>query len=1065
MILTIAKQVGQHLLCLFLSASVLQASAGNGSGSALNVKLYPTQDKISQSKISHFVQDDNGYIWFGTWDGLVRFDGHQTQLYKTYPGDSVHIENHRVMRLLLSRQGNIWVSTYGRRCYVFDPQRNCFCNPLAEVGNIALQLYTLKNGAVWTYNGDSLFVRITEDQPSHWKTQQVILPFCFGKVFGIKEDDRGNEWILTDSGAYIHNQQQSVGDDDFRYLVSHDGKTYLATRDQLYRYDYESQNLEDMNIHLPAEIEDLQMISDGRILLPQRGHVSIFDPTVLRALPARTEGSNCQLSTVNCPLSTFNFSAAILRYTFEDSHHRLWLMGNEDQVYVIENNQIRTITYHGEPVEATTASFQFVFEDDYGTVWVQPGGSLPLAFYDPSNDRLEQAYTYENGRRRRLSVYIRSGAIDKQHNLWGNIDEVGFCYFAFSRKEFDFVSEMEGRQTSMGARAMMIDNQRRLWVGWHRDNKSDEGGIALYDSLHHLLGYISEDGRLLGSPKGALQANIYTMHQDRKGRIWLGARTRGLYLLEPRNTEGTSFHVANYLPLPNRNDALAAHSVYDILEDHRGRIWVGTYGQGLDLVDDSQGFDHLRFIHTPGFSQRENYIRTLCETSDLRLLVGHNNGLMVADLDQDSLIFYHNHCTPEAYSLASNSVMNIAELHDGRIAVSTFGGGVNILPAHFELSDTLHFEHHDTRHGDVPDVVLATLQSSKGDIWVMSENSLRKYTPDFRLESTFLQETPCSEAIPVADTLRHRLYLASKYDMLCFLLSDRQRSSFQPPVVFTDLSIHRNDTMSATLALTPDDTIVTLPADDRNFSVQFIALDYAGQSDIQYVYRIDGAKGKWIPLQNSPTIHFVDMPGGQYELEVRSTNADGLWSEHTAHLTLYIEPYFYETLWFRILLWCLLICALVYAILYTIGRIDRRRKARMENQLAEAKVKFYTEVTQQKDSETELFIQQLMALVREQMLNESFTVEQCASLMNMSYPAFYKRVKSAMDLTPVELVRQMRIQKAQQLLLDQPNLSVAEIAYACGFTTPQYFNRVFKEQTSLTPIEFRNQKKESIGES
>jgi len=1047
MIFTFAKQVGQHVLCLFISAMAIQASAGNGS--ALNVKLYPTQDKISQSKISHFVQDDNGYIWFGTWDGLMRFDGQQTQLYKTYPGDSVHIENHRVMRLSVSKQGNIWVSTYGRHCYVFDTERNCFCNPLAEYGNIALQFYTLKNGAVWTYNGDSLFVRITEEQPSQWKPQRVVLPFCFGKVFGIKMDDCGNEWILTDCGAYIHNQQQVVGDDDFRYLVSHDGKTYLATRDQLYLYDYEKQNLVDMNIHLPAEIEDVQMLSDGRILLPQRGHVSIYDP-----------GFKEQNSGIKVQVSSFRFDAAILRYTFEDSHHRLWLMGNEDQVYMIEDGQLHTISYHGQPVEATTAAFQFAFEDDYGTVWVQPGGSLPLAFYDENNHHLEQAYTYENGRRRRLSFYIRSGAIDKQHNLWGNIDEVGFCYFAFSRKEFDFVCEMEGRQTSMGARAIMIDNQHRLWVAWHRDNKSDEGGIALYDSLHHLLGYISENGQLLNSPKGSLQANIYTMHQDRKGRIWLGARTRGLYLLEPRNDEGTSFRVANYLPLPHRTDALAAHSVYDILEDHRGRIWIGTYGQGLDRVDDSQGFDHLRFIHTPGFSPNENYIRTLCETSDHRLLVGHNNGLMVADMEQDSLVFYNNHCTQEAYSLASNSVMNVAELLDGRVAVSTFGGGVNILPAHFVISDTLHFEHHDTRHGDVPDVVLATIQTSEYEIWVMSENSLRKYSPDFQQISTFLQGTPCSEAIPVADTLHHNLYLASKYDMLCFLDQERQLSTFQPPVVFSNLSIHRNDTMTAVRALTPADTLITLAAEDRNFTIQCIALDYAGQSDIQYMYRVDGPKGKWIPLQNSPTIHFVDMPAGKYELEIRSTNADGVWSDHSAMLYLYIEPFFYETLWFRALLWGLLLGTLGFTGFLIVRHIDHRRKAHLESQLAEAKVKFYTEVTQQKNPENELFIQQLISLIQGHMLNDSFTVEQCAALMNLSYPVFYKRVKTAMDLTPVELVRQMRIQKAQQLLTDQQTLSVAEIAYACGFTTPQYFNRVFKEQTGFTPAEYRRSKPE-----
>ena len=1006
-----------------------------GSGSALNVKLYPTQDKISQSKIAHFVQDDNGYIWFGTWDGLVRFDGRGTQLYKTYPDDTVHIENHRVMRLLLSKCGNIWVTTYGKHCYVFDTQRYCFCNPL-KGNNRVHQLYTLKNGSIWAYNGDSIFHRI-EENDSQWNTTPVTLPFRFSKVFGIREDCYGNEWILTDRGAYIYNLGQQVGDEAYRFIDSSQGLIYLATRKHLYCYDRSANRLTDLGIHLPAEIEELKVLTNGRILLSQRRHASLFDP-----------------STGNQP-QTFSFDAAILRYTFEDSHQRLWLLGNEDQVYVIEQGRLRTIPYHGQPVEATTAAFQFAFEDDFGTVWVQPGGSLPLASYDERNDRLEQAFTYENGRRKRVSFYIRSGAIDRQHNLWGNIDEIGFCYFAFSRKEFDYVGDIEGNQSGMGARAMMLDRHQRLWVGWHRDTKSDEGGIALYDTLHQLLGYIAEDGRLLPSPKGSLQANVYTMHEDRKGRIWLGARTRGLYVLEPRTADCTSFSIAHYMPIPSRDDALAGHSVYDVLEDHLGRIWIGTYGNGLDLVDDSQGTGHLTFRHTPGMEQDVSYIRTLCETSDHRLLVGHNNGLLVADLDRDSLTFCRNQCTPDERSLASNSVMNITELHDGRIAVSTFGGGVNILTKGFALSDTLHFEHHDTRHGDVPDVVLATQQDASGELWVMSENSLRKYTADFQPLSTFLQGTACSEAIPVADTLRNRLYLASRYDMLCFLYRDRHLSDFEPEIVFTDLAIHRNDTMSAVRSLTPADSIVTLDADDRNFTLQFIALDYAGQRDIEYMYRMGGERSKWVPLQHAPVIHGVDMPGGRYLLEVRSTNADGRWSSKTSRLVLIIEPYFYETLWFRAIMWGLMLAALGGLVVWALKRIDRKRKARMENQLNEAKVKFYTEVTQQKDPETELFIQDVVKLVEEQLMNESFTVEQAAAMMNMSYPVFYKRVKSAMDITPVELVRQMRIQKAQHLLSEQLNLSVAEISYLCGFSTPQYFNRVFKEQTGCTPVEYR----------
>lgn len=1002
--------------------------------SALNLQLYPTRDKISQSKISHFVQDENGYIWFGTWDGLMRFDGHETQLYKTYPGDSVHIENQRVMRLSLSQKGNIWVSTYGKHCYVFDPVRTKFCNPLAAYDNYVRQLYTLPNGSVWAYSTDSLLLRIEEGDHC-WDVVPVTLPFQFSKIFSICEDKNRNEWILTDQGAYIYNLQRRVSNLPLRYLEDTQTHLFLGTKQELFDYDLQRDFLSSKVNIGPTEIEDTKALSDGSILLCQRQGVSLYHPS--------TEQTK-----------RYSFKAAILRYTFEDSQKRLWLLGNEDEVYMIENGQLRTISYHGHPVEATTAAFQFAFEDSFGTIWVQPGGCLPLAYYNDFNGCLEQAFTYENGRRRHVPYYIRSGTLDKQNNLWGNVDEVGFCYFSFSRQAYGFVNQIEGQMSGMGARAMMTDRKNRLWVGWHKNNKSDEGGIALYDQNRHLIGYITENGNLVKQAKESLQANIYTMHQDRRGRIWLGTRSHGLYVLEPTNEEETRFRIEHYNERPSDPFALSGHSVYDILEDHKGRIWIGNYGQGLDLVEDTGGIGALRFHHAEGMPQEHSYIRTLCETSNHKLFIGHNNGLWITDLEQDSLVFLLNQCTSDEHSLSSNNVMHVAELKDGRIAVSTFGGGLNILHPGYSVCDSLHFEHHDTRHGDMPDVILATLQDQDENLWIMYENGLRKYTSDFSKETTFLQGIPCSEAIPLIDPITNYLYLASRNDLICLLSQEKTYSTFEPEIVFSSLSIHRNDSTSTTLSLTPADTILTLAAEDRNFMIQFRALDYAAQNQIEYAYRFSTHQS-WIPLQNLSAVHMADIPGGTYMLEVRSTNADGVWSSRIARLQITIEPYFYETNWFKFLLWILIMSISGYGLYFIMHRIDERRKARMESQLTEAKVKFITEVTHKKDPQEELFIQQLMTVLEQNLQNESFSVEQAAAELGLSYTVLYRKVKALMDITPIELMRQMRIQQAQKLLTNNPNTSISEVAYACGFSTPQYFNRVFKEQVQCTPAEYR----------
>lgn len=1042
---------------LFLHVILFLGFAKVFAHSELQVQMYPTPDKLSQSKISSFVQDDNGYIWFGTWDGLTRFDGQHTQIYKTYPGDSVRIENHRIMKILKSPSGHLWVTNWGQSCYFFDTQRNCFLNPLADYGNKAQLLYSFADSTLWTYQGGGKFLRIKETGQG-FQITPYELPFSFTHLFGIEHDYLGQSWILTDQGAYIIERKQRIGNLPCRHMASSQGEVYLASTQQFYHCNLEQGTLDPISIPINREIDRISTLTDGTIAICQWSQVVLYNP-------------------LDRHYATFAFQANILRYLYEDSQQRLWLLGNENEVFLLDRRnpseaRLSQVTYDGHPVPSTTASFQIAFEDDFGRVWVQPGNSLPLAAYNEMSGHLEQAYTYTNGRRRLLSVYIRSGAIDQQHNLWGNIDEVGFCYFSFRPQSYNFVGGIQpsGIATDRSARALLIDKKQRLWIGWKRDTRNDEGNVGLYNNNDELLGYMSPNGTLVQQPELGLLTNVFSLLEDRRGRIWMGTRTHGLYILDPLTNDSNSFHIYHYLPKPNNAYSLSGRSIYDLLEDHLGRIWIASYGNGLDVVENADDLSQIKFHHFNNFPNNHKSLRCLLETREHQLLLGSNNGLLISNIDQltqlpDTLPFTQHQCTQSVKSLSSNSVMHLNQLVDGRIVIATFGGGLNTLPAEFTPSDTLSFQHYNSRQSALPDVILSTSQDAEGNLWVVAENGLLKYNEQFKYLGTFLEDTPCSEARPIHNDQRHIFYLASKYDVLCFNQSTQELSDFVPPIVFSNYDIHQGDNTYRHV-LTPSDTIVRLQANERNFSLQFVSLDYSGPANIQYAYKLLPAgtlnrkmakRINWTPLQNSANIHMLDVKAGKYKLEVKSTNADGVWCNNTRSLTLVIEPYFYETLWFQILCWCLIACSAGYALYYYLKKQEKKRQSLLASQLAEAKVQIYQEVTQRMEKVDEKFMQLLIEYIEENLSAEDFSIEQAATQLNTSYAVLYRKVKQALDIAPADLVKQLRIKRARQLLSENPELTASEVGYRCGFNSPQYFSRVFKDNVGQSPLDFRKQ--------
>lgn len=139
--------------------------------------------------------------------------------------------------------------------------------------------------------------------------------------------------------------------------------------------------------------------------------------------------------------------------------------------------------------------------------------------------------------------------------------------------------------------------------------------------------------------------------------------------------------------------------------------------------------------------------------------------------------------------------------------------------------------------------------------------------------------------------------------------------------------------------------VLTLSPEQRNISFRFAAVDFVNSSTIQYAYRLKGLEEQWNEVGNTRSASYMNLPAGEYTLEIRSTNSNGVWMDNTRSLRLVVEPKFTETAWawaLYVLLFLLLVGTVGYVLFY-IYRL--RHRIDMEQQLADIKLRFFTDIS------------------------------------------------------------------------------------------------------------------------
>jgi len=643
-------------------------------------------DGLSHSTVESICKDQQGFMWFGTKDGLDRWDGYTIKAYHHDPGDPTSLSSNFISSLLVDSAGNLWVGTVGGGLNLFDRAHETFTRimhsedePSSLGSNYVNQLIQDSHGVLWVatesggLNRLAAFTGTTFRFDRFTTTTQAPTTISYDDAWDVCEDASGDLWIATLGGGLDRfDRQRGVfthyrHDPDDPHSLSHDevwcvyqdraGALWIGTYDGgLDRYDRET----DSFIRYQHDNDDPTSIGDDVVFCilednehrlwvgTESGGLNLMDRETgrfQRFTHAAFDPSSLAHDSVEC--------------LFLEDSGTIWVgtyNGGVDYFYPQRFLHYAQVTTLDKAHDNTVLSFA---EQQDGTIWIGTDGS-GLSSFDPHSNQLT-TYTHDPRDPHSLSHdSVLALLVDSDDNLWIGTYAGGLNLRARGSDRFEHFLHDPDDPHSLSrndVRSLLIDSEGTLWVG------TGLGGLNRFNTLQRTFDHYVYDPH---DPTSLSANDVYVLFEDAHQNLWVGTFGGGLcrYL-----TGSDSF-------VPYRKDwndplSIADDHVYALTEDGRNRLWIGT-GDGLDLFEpENQSFKHFR----TGNGLPNNTINAIVEDTLGRLWLSTNKGVSCFDTDAGTFENYD-----QLDGLQSNQFNNGAALHTSTDAV-LFGGpnGFNLF--------------------------------------------------------------------------------------------------------------------------------------------------------------------------------------------------------------------------------------------------------------------------------------------------------------------------------------------------------------------------------------------------
>lgn len=639
---------------------------------------------LSNAHVRCIIQDRNGFMWFGTKDGLNKYDGYEMTVYKLVPEDPSGIGRYEVRALYEDQEGILWIGTWGYGLGRFDPiteQVTYYRHDPDDLNSLRDNRVTAitedREGVLWIGafgGGLSRLDRTTGRFTNYRHDPDDPHSLSDNRVVGLYKDRGGMLWISTEGGG----------------LNRFDPATRRFMR---YQHDPDDPNSLSNN-HVLDVVQD----RDGILWIglgggPIRGNSGLnrFDPATGQFTSYRYD-----------PNDPHSLSDNTVRALHEDRSGTLWVAASGGGLNWLDRTTGHFTRYQHDPNDPNSLSddlVRVIYEDRAGWLWIGTvsGG---VDHFNPAPRRLTLFEMNAQDPYSLSGSTVRAIYEDPNHVLWVGMAGAGLD--RLDRATGRFSHRVLPAGNSLRAIYESPSEPGVLWIG------SRTGGLERYDRR------TGQSTRYRNDPNDphSLSNNwIRVIHEDRAGTLWIGTYGGGLNQFDRTTGRFTRFQHD-----PNDPTSLSDNTVRAIYEDRSGTLWIGT--GGLNRLDRTTG-RFTRFQHDPHdpHSLSNDIVNTLYEDSRGTFWIGTRGGLNRLDraTGRFTRLLHRDLSSPDEEWLPRDEIRGIVEDDDGNLWLST-ANGLSILHAtpdegfnlrHYEVIDDVYLgtfyegAYHKGRRGEL----------------------------------------------------------------------------------------------------------------------------------------------------------------------------------------------------------------------------------------------------------------------------------------------------------------------------------------------------------------------------
>jgi diguanylate cyclase (GGDEF)-like protein len=598
-------------------------------------------DGLSNGSILAILQDERGFLWFGTEAGLNRYDGHTFVQYRYDPDVSGSLPHDYVLGLAEDDSADIWIATDGGGLGRWDHRTDTFVSLTKEstapdglASNAVRALTFDAQGRLWIGTRDGGLQRF-DPLSGRWRSfrhdPEDSTSLGSDSVYAIWIDDDGTMWIGSDGG-----------------LGRLDPETGVFTN---YRNDS----------------ADPSSLSDDWVRTVFRDRLgNLWVGTWHGGLNRFDESSGRFARYLSDPDDPTSLGNNRVRTVFEDSAGRLWV-GTVGGLSLFNRVESGFTTFRNSSSEPTSLSFDdvtVVAEDRGGILWIgtQGGG---VSKWNPATVLFGHVAANADIPGRLNNGNITSFSDDGAGRLWvgtygGGLNIMDRATGAFSQ-ELPGVGSLD-RAISSHVMALLHDQQGFSWIG------TADRGVFRWDPETSTLTHYRHDP---DDPSSLGADSVSSIFEDRKRRLWVGTFGGGLNLFEPSTGAFVRFQHD-----PEDPTTLSAPWITCVAQDPGGLLWVGTHTGGLNLFDPGAGTAR-RFTPDPGDPSSlgsDTVVALLVEPEGRLWLATRGGGLGTVERAPDSgePVQFSTYTTEDG--LPSNTIYGIQGDGEGRLWLSSDSG-------------------------------------------------------------------------------------------------------------------------------------------------------------------------------------------------------------------------------------------------------------------------------------------------------------------------------------------------------------------------------------------------------